>query len=300
MSPETAALIAAHSGSAASTAKKPMSMTTWLIIGAGILVAFFLLRGRSLPKPPVVNLDEEDYDLLDSNDPQGAADLLSNDTSPVFFTAGSGMTVADYIAVGEKITTKWADRMASISSTMDAQIPVMGAGLGYILASQPGSISEKAIDIWLRLLEQYCSMHRNAVQYTASTIADVAVAALEGVEKATTCAEWTFVKETIDESQYNVTTDISVSESGKASSALWGAFGSGKSSKTVTTHIEEMTHESRIVRYIPYCTTEVLDPTQLDAILAIQNIAMQTALANMIAVTKQYPDVKYFFKTVAP
>lgn len=297
MSPETAAILAANSGG---TKSKGLSTTTWLIIGAGVLVVLFLFKGRSLPTPPAVNLDEEDYDLLDSNDPAGAAELLADDTSPTFFTSGSGLSVEDYIALGDKIATKWSDRMASISAQMEASVPVMGAGLGYLLASQPGTISERAVDIWLRLIEQYAGMQRNAVQYTAGVVADVAVATLDGISKATTCAQWTFVKDIKEVSDYNVITDINVSESGKASSVLWGAFGSGKSSKTVTTHVEEMTHEERIIRYIPYCTTEVLDPTQLDAILAVQNIAMQSAFTTMKQTTLQYPDVKHFFKNVNP
>lgn len=277
--------------------KKKDNTKIWLYAGGGVLalvaVYFIFVKPTQIQE---IDLEEEDYDLLNGNTPAGAAVLLGNDTTPLFFTSGSTMTVQDYVTLGERINAKWADRMDAIATAMDASIPVLGAGLGYMLAQEPGTVTEKGIDIWLRLVEQYAIMHNNAVTACASAISDVAVATIDGITKSTTCAQWTFVKDIKETKDYNVTTDIKVSETGKASSAVWGMFGSKKSSKTVTTHVEEFTHEERIIKFIPYCTMEVLDPTKLDALLAIQNISVVAIFSTMRNVTKQYPDPKLFFK----
>lgn len=282
-----------------SSSVKPKSNTALYVVG-GAVALFVVYKLFASPGWQETDLEQEDYDLLEGNTPAGAVSLLQGDTSPVFFTSGSNLTVADYITLGDKITTKWAARMATISASMNANVPVMGAGLGYLLAQSEGSISTRAVDIWLRLLEQYCSIHRNAVASVASTIADVAVATLVGVEKSKTCIQWTFTKEVIESSQYNVTTDVNVSEGGSAAKVAWGLFGSSSSSKSVTTHVTEITTENRSIRYIPSCTAEALDPTQLDAVLAVQSISLTAALSLMINVTKQYPDPVLFFKKVTP
>lgn len=281
--------------------KKKDNTKLWLY-GIGGLVAVVAVY-MIFVKPTTIQeigLEEEDYDLLNANTPAGAAALLANDDSPEFFQVGSNLTVSDYVALGEQITNKWADRVENMAELAQSTVPVMGAGLGYILAASPGSVTERGVDIWLRLMEQHIAMKSNLVVACSSAIADIAVATLDGITKSTTCAQWTFVKDIKETKDYNVTTDIKVSESGKASSGLWGAWGSKKSSKTVTTHVEEMTHEERIIKFIPYCTTEVLDPTKLDGLLAAQYLSVTSLFGLMRNVDKQCPDAALFFKKPTP
>lgn len=284
----------------AQPAKKDNSKL-WLY-GIGGLVAVVAVY-MIFVKPTTIqeiDLEQEDYDLLNANTPAGAAALLANDTSPEFFQVGSNLTVADYVALGDKITSKWADRVDNMAELAQSTVPVLGAGLGYILAASPGVVTERGVDIWLRLMEQHIAMKSNLVVSCSSAIADIAVATLDGITKSTTCAQWTFVKDIKETKDYNVTTDIKVSESGRASSGLWGAWGSKKSSKTVTTHIEEMTHEERIIKFIPYCTVEVLDPTKLDGLLAAQYLSVTSLFGLMRNVDKQCPDAALFFKKPTP
>lgn len=272
----------------------------WLY-GIGGLVAVVVVY-MIFVKPTTlqeIDLEQEDYDLLNANTPAGAAALLKNDTSPEFFQVGSNLTVADYVALGNKITSKWSDRVDKMAELAQSTVPVLGAGLGYILAASPGVVTEKGVDIWLRLMEQHIAMKSDLVVSCASAIADIAAATLDGINKSTTCAQWTFVKDVKETKDYNVTTDIKVSESGRASSGLWGAWGSKKSSKTITSHVEEMTHEERIVKFIPYCTVEVLDPTKLDGLLAAQYLSVTSIFGLMRNVDKQCPDAALFFKKSA-
>lgn len=243
-----------------------------------------------------IDLEQEDYDLLNANTTAGANKLLANDTSPEFFNVGSDLTVADYVALGDKITSKWTKRVDNMAELAQSTVPVLGAGLGYILAASPGVVTERGVDIWLRLMEQHIAMKSDLVVSCSSAIADIAAATLDGITKSTTCAQWTFVKDIKETKDYNATTDIKVSESGRAASGLWSAWGSKKSSKSVTTHVEEMTNEERIIKFIPYCTVEVLDPTKLDGLLAAQYLSVTSIFGLMRNVDKQCPDAALFFK----
>lgn len=279
---------------------KKIPLWVWIVLGVGviILLLFFFGKRFGIGLPDTPNLDDEDYDLL-TFEPQGPQSPLANDTSPLFFTATNDMTEQDYITLGSAITTKWADRMASIASKYDADVEPMGAGLAYVMASQPAVATERAISVWLALVDQHAGMMKTAISSTAETIADVAIKTIEGVNASMKCTKTQFTK--VDNSTgshaYNAT--ASIKEGSNGSSALFGLYSSAGSGKTAFSTISEVTTQNNDISYVPSCVEMNLDLASLDAVLAVQNVAMVSALSNCASVAKLFPKASEFFKVPA-
>lgn len=275
---------------------KKIPLWAWIAIAVVFLIIFYTIFGKrfGFNIPPVPDFDPADYDLL-NQDPLGPA-ILIGDTSPVFFESGGDLKEEDYIRLGSEITTKWADRMAVICNNFDSDLEPMGVGLAYIMASQPAVATERAIDVWLALVGHHCGLMKVAIEQTADAIAEIAVATLEGVESSRKCTKTTFTKVDKSKSSYTHDETTNIKEGSGGSSALWGLFSSGGSSKTATTTIHEITTENVDISYVPTCSEQNLDIAQLDAVLAVQNISTVAALANLGATAKLFPKASAFFK----
>lgn len=275
---------------------KSTSTRNLLIAGGVVVVLFMILRQRSAI-PADQNLNGNDYDLVNANTPSGSLTLLAEDKSPVFFTAKSGMTASQLLVEGERISAKWTGRIESIADKMLSTSPAIGAGIALLLNSTSGSVSERAIDIYLRLMEQYSVRVSAAVTATTDAVADIAIATISGISDAENCIETTFIKEVSETSEYSAVTTNTATVKNGGGSAIFGLFASKRSIKTVQTQVAELTVQDRNIRFIPVCTSWGLDVAAVDALFAVQHISVVIAYSALKSVLDTAPNAAYFVDT---
>lgn len=265
----------------------------WIWVGlVGAILVFFLMKKRLLPSD--ATLDQSDLDYVTSNTPAGASAILANDTSPAFYEVGNGLTEEARLAFGEAITSKWAARMQTIADNLQANPVVVGAGIGAILSIENAIVSERAMSLYLQMMEQWSGRVSSAVAAVSDTISDIAIATIAGVSSATICTSTTLIKDSVLNSVYDVNTVKTAGVTNSGNSLLWGLFGSKKAVKTVATQVREITTTTQSLTFIPVCTGWGLDLAKVDSLFATQNISLLIAYATLKTVLDSAPKAEYF------
>lgn len=274
-----------------------MNTKNVLLYGGIALAAVYLINSAN-DDPLVKDLSPNDIKLLNTS----ASDIkpiIQADTSPVVFTvSGNAMTPEQREAALAVINERFANEMTKLAATLNIDSNILGNAFISIMALKDGVVREQSLNTFMAMFTAYSTLFNNAALILGQSIAGIVAASTGSMNNATTCAEWTFTKDTTYDATQTTSHVTTVQHGGSTNSVLFGLFGKKKrSSSTYTTVDTNIIAESKTEAWIPHCTSKVIDVEQISAILISQRGATIAAYGPLQSVLKFAPNIENFVQT---
>lgn len=274
-------------------------MNSKTLLYGGIAIAAIYLVNSMNDDPLVKDLSPTDVELLNTS-AAGVKSLVQADTSPIVFTvSGNAMTPEQRAAALDQINTRFAAEMTQLASTLSVDSNILGNAFISIMSLKDGVIREESLNTFMAMFTAYATLFTNASLILGQSIAGIVAAATGAVNNATTCAEWTFTKDTTYDVTQTSTHATTVTHGGSTNSVLFGIFGKKKSSSSTYTTVDtNIIAEHKTESWIPHCTSKVIDVEQVSAILISQRGATIAAYGPIQSIMKFAPNIENFVQTV--
>lgn len=267
---------------------------TTALIGVGALL---VMNGLS-NKVTLPGLTPDDIALLNTK-PETLAPIIKNDTSAVIFTVnGTTMTPAERAEALAKIHQYFGTEMDKLSAKLMVDKDILTNALTAVMALKDGDVREASLKLFFQFFEAWSTLFVNTVLSAGSGIASITASTTSAINDAKTCAVWTFVKKTTYNVDQSTTVVNSVKYSASGTKVLMGLLGSGNSQSSFHQTISTNTmSETQITEFIPHCTSEVIDPDAVFAIMSAHTLSLRPMYDMVQLAANLAPRIEAFVTT---
>jgi len=261
----------------------------------GCALLIFANMGNKVKLP---GLTDEDVELLNTK-PDELKPLIQNDTSAVIFTVqGTTMTDAERAEALNKVYQYFSAEVDKLSARLMVDKNILTNAITACMAISDGDVRENSLKLFFRMFDAWTTLFVNTVLAAGSGIAEITESTTNAVLNAKTCATWTFVKETEQYVDQTSTTVNSVKYTASSNKIVLGLLGSGSSQSSFHQSINTTTMSEKLVtRFVPTCTSQVIDPDAVFAIMATHVISLKPLYDMVQLAADLAPKIENFVTT---